>query len=126
MNEKLEFNHIFYNKWNNSNIIIEKNGILKVKEEDFRIIDKIEETDYLYRKAVVELEQSDLRKLIKVWETQINEYLKGIGLSPITILYGNKIYPKTIIHNPTDASVIKIKSVWISKGEKAFPQLWLE
>ena len=52
MNEKLGFNHIFYNKWNNSNIIIAKNGFLKLKEEDFRIINKVEETDYYYRKAV--------------------------------------------------------------------------
>ena len=98
----------------------------KLKEEDFRIINKIEETDYYYRKAVVELNQPDLHKLIKVWETQINEYLRDKKIPPITILYGNKIYTKTIIHNPTDVSVIKIKSVWISKGEKAFPHLWLE
>ena len=34
---------------------------------------------------------------MKLWETQINVYLKGEGITPITILYGNKIYPKTII-----------------------------
>ena len=34
-----------------------------------------------------------------LWETQTNGYLKGEGIPPITILYGNKIYPKTITHN---------------------------
>ena len=34
---------------------------------------------------------------------------KGEGIPPINILYGNKIYPKTIIHNPTDASIIRLK-----------------
>ena len=46
---------------------------------------------------------------MKLWETRVNEYLKGEGIPPITIVYGNKIYPKTVIHNPTDASTIKIK-----------------
>ena len=63
---------------------------------------------------------------MKVWEVQINDYLKGEGIPPIKILYGNKIYPKTIIHNPTDASIIKIKSVWVNNENKPFLQLWLE
>ena len=125
MNEKLEFYHVSYEKYNTSRIII-LNGSLKLKEENFRIINKIEETDYDYRKAVVELEQFDLCKLINNWETQINKYLKGQGIPPIKFLYGNKIYPKTKIDNPTDASVIKFKGVWINKEGKSFPQLWLE
>ena len=55
-----------------------------------------------------------------------NGYLKGEGIPPTTILYSNKIYPKTIIHNTTDASIIKIKSVWINDKNKPFLQLWLE
>ena len=58
MNEKLEFYHVSYEKYNTSRIIM-LNGSLKLKEENFRIINKIEETDYDYRKAVVELEQFD-------------------------------------------------------------------
>ena len=45
---------------------------------------------------------------MKDWEAQINEYLKDEGTPIITILYGNKIYPKTHTRN---ASTIKIKSV---------------
>ena len=43
---------------------------------------------------------------MEVWETRINEYLKGEGISPIKIVNDNKIYPKTKIHNPTDAQVL--------------------
>ena len=83
-------------------------------------------TKYGYRKAVVQLVQPDLCNLMKVWETRINEYLKGEGISPIKIVYGNNIYPKTKIHNRNDASIIRIKSVWINDEGKLFLQLWLE
>ena len=87
---------------------------------------KIDKTKYGNQKAVIQLEQPDLCSLVKLWETQINGYLKGEGIPPITILYGNKIYPKTIIHNTTDASIIEIKSVWINDKNNPFLQLWLE
>ena len=60
---------------------------------------------------------------MKDWETRVNGYLKGEGIPPITILYGDKIYPKTVIDNP---SIIKIKSVWINDKNKPFLQLWSE
>ena len=125
MNEKLEFTHKYCNKYNTIRINIE-NGSLKLKEEDFRIINEIEKTDYDYRKAVVELEQPDLCKLMNKWETQINKHLKGNEIPPITILYGNKIYSKTYLDNPTNVSIIKIGSIWINAEKKPFPQLWLE
>ena len=113
---KLEFDRVYYEKYNASRINIE-NGILVLKVHCKTL--KIDETKYDYRKA-------DLCDLMKLWETQINGYLKGEGIPPITIVYGNKIYPKTIIHNPTNASIIKIKSVWINDENKPFLQLWLE
>ena len=123
MNEILKFDCVYYEKYNTCRINIE-NGILVLKEH-CEIL-KIDGTKYSYRKAVVQLGQSDLCNLMKLWETQLNGYLKGEGIPPITILYGNKIYPKTIIHNPTNASIIKIKSVWINDENKPFLQLWLE
>ena len=63
---------------------------------------------------------------MKLWEKQLNGYLEGGGITIITIVYGNKIYPKTIIHKPTKKSIIKIKSVWINNENKPFLQLWLE
>ena len=123
MNEILKFDCVYYEKYNTCRINIE-NGILVLKEH-CEIL-KIDGTKYSYRKAVVQLGQSDLCNLMKLWETQLNGYLKGEGIPPITILYGNKIYPKTIIHNPTNASIIKIKSVWINDENKPFLQLWFE
>ena len=125
MNEKLEFTHKYYNKYNTIRINIE-NGSLKLKEEDFRIINEIEKTDYDYRKAVVQLEQPDLCKLMNKWETQINKHLKGNKIPPITILYGNKIYSKTYLDNLSNVSIIEIGSIWINAEKKPFPQLWLE
>ena len=123
MNEILRFERVNYEKYNTSRINIE-NGILVLKEH-YKVL-KIDKTKYDYQKAVIQLEQPDLCNLVNLWETQINGYLKGEGIPPITILYGNKIYPKTIIHNTTDASIIKIKSVWINDKNESFLQLWLE
>ena len=123
MNEILRFDRVYYEKYKPSRINIEK-GILVLKEH-CEIL-KIDGTKYSYRKAVLQLDQPDLYNLMKLWEKQINGYLKGEGLPPIAVVYGNKIYPKTIIHNPTNASIIKIKSVWINDENKPFIQLWLE
>ena len=63
------------------------------------------------------------------WETQINKNLKGQGIPPIKILYGNKIYPKIEkIDDPARTSFyyLKLKSIWIDDKGKPFPQLWLE
>ena len=125
MNEILKFDRVYYEKYNTSRIDIE-NGILVVKEH-CEIL-KIDGTKYGYRKAVLQLDQPDLCNLMELWETQIhvNGYLKGEDIPPITIVYGNMIYPKTIIHNPTTTSIIEIKSVWINDENKPFLQLWLE
>ena len=122
MNEILKFDREYYEKYNTSRINIE-NGVL-ILNEHCKVL-KIDKTKYDYKKAVVQLEQPDLCNLMKLWEKQINGYLKGEGIPPITIVYSNKIYPKTIIHNPTEES-IKIKSVWINNENKPFLQLWLE
>ena len=125
MNRKLEFTHKYYNKYDTIRIYIE-NGSLKLKEEDFRIINEIEKTDYDYRKAVVQLEKPDSRKLMNKWEAQINKHLKDNKIPRITILYGNKIYSKTYLDNPSHVSIIKIESIWVNAEKKPFPQLWLE
>ena len=107
----LEFDRVYYEKYDTSSIII-RNGSLISKEvkmncEILKIDDK---TKYGYRKAVIQLDDC-IRLLMVNWETQINNYLKGEGIPPIKIVYGNKIYPKTKINNPAKASIIEIKSV---------------
>ena len=63
---------------------------------------------------------------MSVWEDQINKYLEDQSIPPITILYENRIYCKTYLDNPTNASIIKIKGVRINDENKPFIQLWLE
>ena len=123
MSETLKFNRIYYKKHNTSKIKI-KNGILVVNE-DCDIV-KIDKTEYDYQKAVVELDDQDLYDLMSGWENQINKYLEDQKVTPITILYDSKVYPKTCLDNPSNASVIKIKGVWINDENKPFLQLWLE
>ena len=123
MSETLKFDRIYYKKHNTSKIKI-KNGTL-VLNEDCDIV-KIDKTEYDYQKAVVELDDQDLYDLMSGWENQINKYLEDQKVTPITILYDNKVYPKTYLDNPSNASVIKIKGVWINDENKPFLQLWLE
>ena len=91
-------------------------------------VHKIEKTKWHYRKAVIQLNQPDLCELIKLWETHINEYLKGEGIEPVKNLYGNKIYPKTLLYNmkKTRISYIKLKGIWVNDRNTPFLQLWLE
>ena len=119
--KKLKFDSEDYEKYGTKRINIQ-NGFLKLKKGDFIII-KTEKTKYGYQKAVLQLNQPDLRDLMKDWEVQINDYLKNEGIGPLTILSGNKIYTKTNIRN---TSSIKIRNVWITNENKPIPQLWLE
>ena len=126
MNEISKFDRVNYEKHNTSRINIENGILIPTEVREHCEVLKIDKTKYGYRKANVQLAKPDLCDLMKDWEAQINKYLKGEGIPPITIVYGNKIYPKTIIHNPNDASFIIIKSVWINDENKPFLQLWLE
>ena len=123
MNE-LKFNRINNDKYNTVSINIE---IAFLTLRDCEIL-KIEKTKWHYRKTVIQLNQPDLYETIKLWETQINDYLKSEGISPITILYNKKIYPKTLLHVIKKGKVnyIKLKSIWVNENNKPFPQLWLE
>ena len=123
MNE-LKFSRLNNDKYNTVSINIE-NAFLTLR--DCEIL-KIEKTKYHYRKTVIQLNQPDLYEKIKLWETQINDYLKGEGISPITILYNKKIYPKTLLYVIKKGKVnyIKLKGIWVNEQCKPFPQLWLE
>ena len=123
MNE-LKFNRINNDKYNTVSIDIE-NAFLTLR--DCEIL-KIEKTKWHYRKTVIQLNQPDLYEKIKLWETQINDYLKSEGIGSITILYNKKIYPKTLLYVIKKGKVnyIKLKSIWVNESNKPFPQLWLE
>ena len=122
---ELKFNRVNNDKYNTVSINIE-HAFLTLKE-NCEIL-KIEKTKWHYRKTVIQLNQPDLYETIKLWETQINDYLKGEGISPITILYNKKIYPKTLLYVIKKGKVnyIKLKGIWVNENNKPFPQLWLE
>ena len=43
------------------------------------------------------------------------------------ILYGNKIYPKTLLYAvKKNNNYIKVKGIWVNEQNKPFIQLWLE
>ena len=88
---ELKFSHVNNDKYNTVSINIE-HAFLTLKE-NCEIL-KIEKTKWHYRKTVIQLNQPDLFETIKLWETQINDYLKGEGISPITILYNKKFILK--------------------------------
>ena len=122
---ELKFNRVNNEKYNTVSINIE-HAFLTLKE-NCEIL-KIEKTKWHYRKTVIQLNQPDLCETIKLWETQINDYLKGEGISPITILYSKKIYPKTLLYAAKKGKVnyIKLKGIWVNDSNKPFLQLWLE
>ena len=121
---ELKFSRINNDKYNTVSINIE-HAFLTLRD---CVILKIEKTKWHYRKTVIQLNQPDLCETIKLWETQINDYLKGEGISPITILYNKKIYPKTLLYVIKKGKVnyIKLKGIWVNESNKPFTQLWLE
>ena len=122
MNE-LKFTCQDYVKYNSMRIHID-NATLKLKKEDFRIINDFEETDYGYKKAVVEL-GSDLCKIMCDIQHQINVYLKRNRLPLQTLIYKDKVYCKTKLDDKNDISEIVVDNIWVNKEKKLFPQIWL-
>ena len=121
----LKFTRVNNKEYNTVSINIE-NAIIEIKEDDYHIIDTTK-TKFGYRKANIKIINDDLINKLKSWETEINEYLKNeVGTGPVTILYGNRIYPKvsTIIRQEKNEQHIKIKSVWINEKNKPFIQLY--
>ena len=103
-----------------------ENAIIDIKKEDYKIIHE-SKTKYGYRKANIMIFNDDLKDKLKIWEVQINEYLKNeVGTGAITILYGNRIYPKvsSLTEQDKEETQIKIKSIWINENNKPFVQLY--
>ena len=103
-----------------------ENAIIDIKEEDYKIINRTK-TKFGYVKANIRINNEDLLDNLKIWEVQINEYLKNeVGTGAITILYSNRIYPKvlTLAEPKKEEQHIKIKSIWINENNKPFIQLY--
>ena len=123
---KLKFNSVINNeKYNTVSIYIE-NGSLNLKE-GYQILN-VQRTKWGYRKATIKLNDQDLIEKLKSWETQINNHLKTGGKEPITIVYGNRIYPKTetLTTAKKKENLLTFKSIWVNDKNKPFIQHWLE
>ena len=117
---ELKFTRVNNEKYNTVSINIE-NAIIEIAKDDYNI-SNMEKTKFGYTKANIQIFNDELKNKLKSWETEINEYLKNkVGTRPVTILYGNMIYPKVSMWQER---YIKIKSVWINENNKPFVQLW--
>ena len=122
---ELKFSHVNNEEYNTVSVNIE-NAIIDIKDEDYQIMDT-SKTKFGYTKANIRIFNDDLKDKLKLWEVQINDYLKcEVGAEAVTILYGNRIYPKvsTLIGQEKEEHNIKIKSIWINEKNKPFVQLY--
>ena len=122
---ELKFTRVNNEEYNTVSINIE-NAIIEIVEDDYQIMDR-SKTKFGYIKANIQIKNDDLINKLKSWETEINEYLKNeVGTGSVTILYGNRIYPKVsgLIGQEKEERHIKTKSVWIDEKNKPFVQLW--
>ena len=122
-----ELKFIRNEKYNTTNINIE-NAFIEIAKDDYNI-SSMRKTKFGYTKANIQIFNGELKNKLKLWETEINEYLKNkVGTRPVTILYGNMIYPKVsgLIGQEKEERYIKIKSVWINEKNIPFVQLWYE
>ena len=122
---ELKFIRTNNEKYNTTTINIE-NAFIEIAEDDYNILSR-EKTKFGYVKANIQIFNDELKNKLKLWETEINKYLKNkVGTRPVTILYDNMIYPKVscLIGQEKEERYIKIKSVWINEKNKPFVQLW--
>ena len=122
---ELKFYCVDNEEYKTKSVFVE-NAIIDIKEEDYIIIDRTK-TKFGYTKANIRILKDDLKNKLKIWEEQINEYLKNeVGTGAITILYGNRIYPKVsgLIGQDKEEIQFKIKSIWINENNKPFVQLY--
>ena len=121
----LKFTRVNNEQYNTVSINIE-NAIIEIVNDDYQIIDT-SKTKFGYRKANIKIINDDLINKLKSWETEINEYLKNeVGTNAVTVLYGNRIYPKvsTLIGQEKKKHHFKISGVWINENNKPFVQLY--
>ena len=124
---ELKFSRVNNEEYNTVSINIE-NAIIDIKDEDYQIMDR-SKTKYGYTKANIRIINDDFMDKLKIWEVQINDYLKcEVGTGAVTILHGNRIYPKVsgLIGQDEEKHQLKIKSIWINEKNKPFAQLYYE
>ena len=114
------------NKEHNTISVYVENAVIDIKKEDFQILDRTP-TKFKYEKAHIMVHNDKIKDKLKLWEVQINDYLKcEVGAKASTLLYGNRIYPKVsgLIGQDKEEIQFKIKSIWINEKNKPFIQLY--
>ena len=122
---ELKFFRVNNKEYNTVSVKVE-NAIIDIKEDDYKIMDR-SKTKFGYVKANIAILNDDLKDKLKLWEVQINDYLKcEVGAEAVTVLYGNRIYPKVsdLVGQDEEEHHIKIKSIWINENNKPFVQLY--
>ena len=122
---ELKFYCVDNEEYKTKSVFVE-NAIIDIEEEDYKVTNRIL-NKYEQTKVDMVILNKEIKSKLKIWEEQINEYLKNeVGTEAITILYGNQIYPKTseLLGQEKEEHHIKIKSIWINKNNKPFVQLW--
>ena len=114
------------NPENNTINIFVENGKVDIKEEDFKILHRTRDK-FNRKKAHIMIFKKDLKDQLKIWEVQINDYLKcELEAKAVTLLYENRIYPKVseLVGQDKEILQLNIKSIWINENNKAFVQLY--
>ena len=122
---ELKFNRVNNEQYNTISVNIE-NAIIDIKFEDYYTLET-QKTKFGYIKSTIKIINNEIKNKLKIWEEQINEYLKNeVGTEAITILYGDRVYPKlsALIGQNRREQHISIRSVWINEKNKPFAQLW--
>ena len=122
---ELKFNRVNNEQYNTISVNIE-NAIIDIKFKDYYTL-QTQKTKFGYIKSTIKIINDEIKNKLKIWEEQINEYLKNeIGTEAITILYGDRVYPKllALIGQNREEQHIDIRSVWINEKNKPFAQLW--
>ena len=121
---ELKITRVYSKNYNTKSINI-ANAFIEIAKDDYNI-SSMEKTKFGYTKANIQIFNVELKNKLKSWETEINEYLKNkVGTRPVTILYGNMIYPK-VSDLMWQEHYIIIKSVWINERNIPFVQLWYQ
>ena len=122
---ELKFNRVDNEQYKTISVNIE-NAIIDIKFEDYYTLET-QKTKFGYIKSTIVITNNEIKDKLKIWEEQINEYLKNeIGTRSITILYGDRAYPKlsALIGQNRREQHISIRSIWINEKNKPFVQLW--
>ena len=122
---ELNFNHMTHEEHKTISVYVD-NAIMDIKESDYIIKNRIL-NKYKQSKANIKILNDEIKNKLKIWEEQINEYLKCVvGTGAVTILYGNMVYPKVeeLTEQEEAQQQFKIKSIWINENNKPFVQLY--